>query len=550
MKTMVERNEVLHRYRVQQQSKRQISRDLSMSRHTVDKIVCEYERECLDTEGNCDMGALERLEGRKPAFRTPARPYRVVSGPMLELLRQCLEQNKVRRATGQRKLQWNCRNMHSLLLSKGYSVSYPSVCVHVRRLKAGAQADAAMHKEVYIHREHAPGQECEFDCGEVVLTIGGGKARYYLAVFTLVHSGYRSAWLFRRQDTLALMEAHRNFFRQIGGVPHTMVYDNMKTAVTVRREGRGKAARKYPTQTMRRLSLHYCFEERFCNAASGWEKGSVERSVEVIRREAFVSRESFDSIETAQAWLGQALDRLNGKSGITGVDDREKARRIYDDLHSLKPVPQPIGCFEAVEHRPGKYCTVTVDSNNYSVPEAYIDKCVTTKIYSDRLVMFCDGRRIATHRCLEGKGHWSMQLEHYLATFLRKPGALDRSTALRQVPKPIAELYRVHFAADRQKEFISLMMYARDNGILHSEIAACAARLRARGIRHMTADHIKVDIDSRRGNADCSAMTSLNPDGEYCQQQRLIEECAGGTLEILSEALLQTRKSGRTNHQK
>ena len=143
-----------------------------------------------------------------------------------------------------------------------------------------------------------------------------------------------------------------------------------------------------------------------------------------------------------------------------------------------------------------------------------------------------------------------MQLEHYLATFLRKPGALDRSTALRQVPQPIAELYRVHFAADRQKEFISLMMYARDNGILHSEIAACAARLRARGIRHMTADHIKVDIDSRRGNADCSTMASLNPDGEYRQQQRLIEECAGGTLEILSEALLQTRKSGRTNHQK
>ena len=57
----------------------------------------------------------------------------------------------------------------------------------------------------------------------------------------------------------------------------------------------------------------------------GWEKGSVERSVEVIRREAFVSRESFDSIETAQAWLGQALDRLNGKSGITGVDDGEKS---------------------------------------------------------------------------------------------------------------------------------------------------------------------------------------------------------------------------------
>ncbi len=62
-----------------------------------------------------------------------------------------------------------------------------------------------------------PDRKCEFDWGEVVLTIGGGKARYYLAVFTLVHSGYRSAWLFRRQDTLALMEAHRNFSGRSAG---------------------------------------------------------------------------------------------------------------------------------------------------------------------------------------------------------------------------------------------------------------------------------------------------------------------------------------------
>lgn len=27
------------------------------------------------------------------------------------------------------------------------------------------------------------------------------------------------------------MEAHRNFFKGIGGVPYTMVYDNMRVAV-------------------------------------------------------------------------------------------------------------------------------------------------------------------------------------------------------------------------------------------------------------------------------------------------------------------------------
>lgn len=50
-------------------------------------------------------------------------------------------------------------------------------------------------------------------------------------MFTTCHGNLRRAWLFSRQDTLAFMESHRNFFRQIQGVPHTMVYDNMRVAV-------------------------------------------------------------------------------------------------------------------------------------------------------------------------------------------------------------------------------------------------------------------------------------------------------------------------------
>lgn len=44
---MVERNEVLTRYQV----KGQIADEMHISRHTVDKIVWEYERVCLDADG-------------------------------------------------------------------------------------------------------------------------------------------------------------------------------------------------------------------------------------------------------------------------------------------------------------------------------------------------------------------------------------------------------------------------------------------------------------------------------------------------------------------
>lgn len=41
METMVERNEVLHRYRIKDQSKCRIAKELYISRHTADKIVWE-----------------------------------------------------------------------------------------------------------------------------------------------------------------------------------------------------------------------------------------------------------------------------------------------------------------------------------------------------------------------------------------------------------------------------------------------------------------------------------------------------------------------------
>lgn len=541
MKTMVERNEVLHRYRIKGQSKRQIAEELHISRHTVDKIVWEYERVCLDSDGVCDMEAFAALIGSEPRFHTPVRQCPVVTDEIKGLIRKCLEENRVRRATGMRKLQWTCRGIHTMLLDKGFTLSYPSVCNHVSRISATMGAKADKEAELYIRREHAPGRECEFDWGEIPLVIGGRRRNVQMAVFTLLHSNRRSAWLFLRQDTLSLMEAHRNFFIEIQGVPQTMVYDNMKVAVTIRTGRKGRPAQKYPTRAMRQLSLYYRFCERFCNARSGWEKGSVERSVEIVRRAAFVSRQSFETLGDAQAWLERTLGRINAVSGVPGVSDTDKQRRIHEDLHSLQPAPQPMSCFEAEEHRPGKYGTISVDYNNYSVPESLASETVMARVYSTRIAVYHQGHKVADHVRLEGKGGWSMQLEHYLGTFLRKPGALDNSTAMRQVPAELAELYRVHFCPDRQREFVSFMMYARDHGILQSQITAAARSLRLRGVRHITADHLKVELDAMLDagyghNAVLSIPVDV-PDNLSGQQSSSIEEHAVSTLDALTAAM-------------
>lgn len=542
MKTMVERNEVLTRYRVKGQSKRQIAEELHISRHTVDKIVREYERVCLDSDGVCDMEAFARLLGSEPKFNTPARKCPVVTDEIKGLIAKCLEDNRVRRATGMRKLQWTCRNIHTMLIDNGFTLSYPSVCNHVKRIRATMGIRNDNDKEIYVKREHDPGQECEFDWGEIPLVIGGRRQMVQMAVFTLLHSNRRSAWLFVRQDTLSLMEAHRNFFSEIRGVPQTMVYDNMKVAVTIRTGRQGRPAVKYPTKAMQRLSLYYRFEERFCNARAGWEKGSVERSVEIIRRSAFVSRQSFDSLDAAQSWLNRILLKINSTSGITGISNSQKQERIQADLCNLQPAPQPMACFEAEEHKPDNYGTINVDYNNYSVPERLASCSLLARIYSTHIAIYHQGRRVADHVRLEGKGGWSMQLEHYLGTFLRKPGALDNSSAMRQVPTELAELYRVHFSNDRQREFVQFMMYARDNGILQSQITSAARSLRLKGVKHITADYLKVELDAMlkpnvtENNEDILAgLSSL--DIHPHQQKTAIEQHAITTLDSLTAVL-------------
>ncbi len=51
------------------------------------------------------------------------------------------------------------------------------------------------------------------------------------------------------------------------------------------------------------MSLYYGFKYRFCNVASGNEKGHVERGIEFVRRKAFSIKTEFNTVEDANTWL-------------------------------------------------------------------------------------------------------------------------------------------------------------------------------------------------------------------------------------------------------
>ena len=138
----------------------------------------------------------------------------------------------------------------------------------------------ATDKSVYVPLRFEPGEAFQFDWSEEHLVIDGIH-RKVLAAHTklcasraFMLSGYPS------QSHEMLFDAHTRAFTAFGGVSRRGIYDNMKTAVDKVSKGNGHVV----NTRFFAMTAHYLFDPDFCNVASGWEKGIVEKNVQDMRR--------------------------------------------------------------------------------------------------------------------------------------------------------------------------------------------------------------------------------------------------------------------------
>jgi transposase len=126
----------------------------------------------------------------------------------------------------------------------------------------------------------APGEAFQFDWSEDWALLGGERVKLQVAHTKLSHSRAFIVRGYPLQTHEMLFDALTQAFRVLGGVPRRGIFDNMKTAVD--RIGLGKA--RQVNARFAAMASHYLFEPEFCNPASGWEKGQVEKNVQDARR--------------------------------------------------------------------------------------------------------------------------------------------------------------------------------------------------------------------------------------------------------------------------
>lgn len=516
---MVEKQTIIHMYRTAGYTKRAIARQLDISRKTVHKVITEYESAlcCPDPEAS-----LESILTTQSRYNSSRRGRRVIVGSLKDLIDDCLDKNSLKRAMGLKKQCMRGKDIYELLIDKGFQVSYTAVCKYIACLATDKQEDKC--QEAFIRGYYPAGESCEFDWGEVKLYLKGKLHRLQLAVFTLSHSNGRYAWLFHHQDQLAFMESHRNFFRQVKGVPRIMVYDNMRVAIK-----KFAGEEKKPTQTLLRMSNFYRYHYRFCNIRAGWEKGHVERSVEYVRRKAFSINLHYACLEDAQQHLQSICEKINSRSGSPSTIN--KVEDLAADLAALRPYTNEMGCFQIAEYKVDKWSTICMNCSHYSVPDTLVGKTVTVKMYSEKLVILYNNDKVAVHeRIYSREKGWSIKLEHYLNTLLRKPGALNTSLALKQMPVKIQALFNKHFT-DKAKDFVFLLQYAKDNGFSDDDIIEAYCCLTGRGLRSISADQIKAMMHANN-EPQATGPEPIFPDDSHQRESCLIED---GAMKILME---------------
>jgi transposase len=524
---MHKKQEVIIRYYRNGESISKIARELGICRKTVRRYLAHYsdKKETLSIDRVVDEKELISEIVAVPSYDSSNRQKRKLSAELVSVVTKCLEENEKKRNRGQHKQQMKKIDIFEYLRTLGFDISYSSICTLINSLEV-------CRRERFIKQLYHPGDVCEFDWAEVKLFIKDKLRTYQLAVFTSAYGNYRYAYLFPRQNTACFQEAHALFFKHLGAVYKTMVYDNTRVAV---RKFVGPYE-KEPTEALLQLSMYYQFDFRFCNVRAGNEKGHVERSVEYVRRRAFSQYDRFDSLEEANAYLLAFCNTLNFKPQKGKENRTAHALKEEEKAHML--ASPPLFEYAAISRlRVDKYGTITVDSCHYSVPEEYTKKVIAAKVYVSEIICFDDDNKaICKHKKSHGLGEWIIDLDHYLKTLRAKPGAIRGSVAFAQMKEEYKHLCARYFASD-YKDFIELLLYMKQKNIALEKVKQVIKQLESispldistmkirtileRNDEESIADKTKTEIDEA-ASQQLAELSQLIPQNSNLQMKEVI----------------------------
>jgi len=268
-----------------------------------------------------------------------------------------------------------------------------------RRCAALRGAAPVDPNDVAIPIETAPGEEAQVDFGYVGKLYDpdrGVPRKAWVFVMTLCHSRKMAARITFDQKVETWIRIHRECFEDLGGVPRTVIPDNLKAAVI--RAAFGVHDETELHRTYREMARHYGFVVDPTPPRSPEKKGKVESAVRYVKRNYFATLVSED-FRAAAAGLKQWIDHIADQRthGTTG----RRPREVFDAEDRPRLLPLPIDRFELVAWKRAKVhrdCHVVYRGELYSVPWRLVGKEVDLRVCRADLSIYHDDELVRNHR--------------------------------------------------------------------------------------------------------------------------------------------------------
>src|SRR5262245_8864397 len=368
-------------------SLRRIARELEIHRETVGRYVRRGEAKPAKvptgSEASPESKPAKVPTGILPFTRSQCEPWRAV-----------IEQGVRAGLTAQRIYQ-------DLVVEHQFEGAYDAVKRFVRGLTEQIEPPV-------VRMEVERGAEAQVDFGQGAWVVENGKRkRPHLFRIVLSHSRKGYSEVVWRQTTESFIRCLENAFRYFGGVPRTLVIDNLRAAVT-----RADWFDPELNEKVEEFCRHYGVVMLPTRPAMPQHKGKIEAGVKFTQNNALAGR-TFESLSAQNLFLaewesGVADTRIHGTT-------RQQVGKIFQEVEQVRLLPLPASLFPVFEeaprtvHRDGY---VELQRAYYSVPPEYVGRQVWVR-WESKLVRVFNQRRevVAVHARVES-GKFATDPQH------------------------------------------------------------------------------------------------------------------------------------------
>lgn len=262
----------------------------------------------------------------------------------------------------------------------------------------------------YVVMRYEPGETAQVDFGSGPMLPHpetGRATRTHVFVMTLCHSRHMYAEIVWNQKISTWLGCHRNAFEFFGGVPGSVVIDNLKSAITRACKNDPVVCRSYAD-----AARDWGFQIKPCRPRTPRHKGQVERGVRFIKQ-SFLPLREFNNLANANQqlweWLLEVGNRVHGTT-------HEVPLQVFAERErpALKPLPDPRP--EAVFWATAKLhsnCHLAVEKAFYSAPHRHVHEYLDVRVGERLVQIWRNGQLLAVHARAERPGDRRTLDEHY-----------------------------------------------------------------------------------------------------------------------------------------